>query len=412
MQKALLTLALVSAAATSEPGRAAEMALTGATIYPSPSDAPLENASLLVRDGKIVDLGPASTVRVPRSAAVIDCRGLVVTAGFWNSHVHIFTPPLLAARTSAAPDLARELDMMFNRWGFTTVFDISSVLANTAALRRRIQSGELRGPLILTVGEPVWTVEPVYVRGFLGKNLIRIERTESPEQAVALVRDHAAKGADGIKLFTGSWQGEDNVAVLPLPVARAAVKEAHRHGMVVFAHPQDSEGLRVAVESGADVLAHTIPQSPPWTSDFATQLSRSKLALIPTLTLFDFEAAKEKLPDSQRKSWLDKMVGQVREYSRAGGDILFGTDVGYTDRFDTEMEFRLMSQAGMSFREILASLTTTPAGRFGRADRTGRLAKGFDADMVVLSADPARDVTAFSRVRYTIRSGKIMYSAK
>src|SRR4051794_19556123 len=57
--------------------------------------------------------------------------------------------------------------MMFNRWGFTTVFDISSVLDNTLALRRRIESKELRGPRILTVGEPVWTIEPVYVRDFL-----------------------------------------------------------------------------------------------------------------------------------------------------------------------------------------------------------------------------------------------------
>src|SRR5712664_2933480 len=52
----------------------------------------------------------------------------------------------------------------FNRWGFTTVFDLSSVLDNTLALRHRIDSKELRGPRILTVGEPIWTVAPVYVR--------------------------------------------------------------------------------------------------------------------------------------------------------------------------------------------------------------------------------------------------------
>lgn len=63
---------------------------------------------------------------------------------------------------------------------------------------------ELRGPRILTVGEPIWTIEPVYVRDFLRQNHIHIEDTETPEQAIALVRDHAAKGANGIKLFTGS----------------------------------------------------------------------------------------------------------------------------------------------------------------------------------------------------------------
>lgn len=93
---------------------------------------------------------------------------------------------------------------MLNRCGFTTLFDLASVLDNTLALRRRIESGELRGPRILTVGEPIWTIEPVYVRDFLRQNHIHIEDTETPEQAIALVRDHAAKGANGIKLFTGS----------------------------------------------------------------------------------------------------------------------------------------------------------------------------------------------------------------
>jgi len=53
------------------------------------------------------------------------------------------------------------MEVMFNRWGLTTVFDIFSVLSNTLVLRRRIESGELRGPRILTVGEPIWTLEPV-----------------------------------------------------------------------------------------------------------------------------------------------------------------------------------------------------------------------------------------------------------
>ena len=69
-----------------------------------------------------------------------------VTAGFWNNHVHILTPTLLHARGARGEELNQPLDTMFNRWGFTTVFDISSVLDNTLALRRRIESGELRGP--------------------------------------------------------------------------------------------------------------------------------------------------------------------------------------------------------------------------------------------------------------------------
>jgi imidazolonepropionase-like amidohydrolase len=205
--------------------RAADLALTGAKIYTSPTDPPIENGSIVVRDGLILSVGPSSTIKIPHSATVIDCKGLVVTAGFWNSHVHILAPDLLHIQDSDAKQLDQQLDTMFNRWGFTTVFDIASVLDNTLALRRRIESGELRGPRILTVGEPIWTIEPVYVRDFLRQNHIHIENTETPEQAIALVRAHVARGANGIKLFTGSDQGHGQVALLPVATAKAAVDE-------------------------------------------------------------------------------------------------------------------------------------------------------------------------------------------
>jgi imidazolonepropionase-like amidohydrolase len=301
---------------------------------------------------------------------------------------------------------------MFNRWGFTTVFDIASVLDNTLALRRRIESGELRGPRIFTVGEPIWTIEPVYARDFLRQNHIHIENTGTPEQAITLVRDHAARGANGIKLFTGSDQGHGEVALLPLATAKAAVNEAHHHGMPVFAHPTNVQGVRVAIDSGVDVLAHTLPQSPPWTPEFTRQLKRANLSLIPTLTLFDVEGRKANIPDQQRTAWIAQMVDQLRAYSAAGGDILFGTDIGYTDHYDTTLEFTLMSQAGMNYRQILASLTTNPARKFGDSGHSGRIAKDMNADLVILSNDPAQDVTAYSKVRFTIRNGKVLYQER
>jgi imidazolonepropionase-like amidohydrolase len=71
-----------------------------------------------------------------------------------------------------------------------------------------------------------------------------------------------------------------------------------------------------------------------------------------------------------------------------------------------------MSRAGLNFQQILASLTTNPAKRFGYAAQSGRIAKGMDGDLVVLRGDPADDVTSFSKVLYTIRLGKIIYSQK
>ncbi len=404
----LLSLVLIAGGVA----RATDLALAGAKIYTSPTDPPIENGSIVIRDGRILSVGPTSKIKIPHSAKVIDCQGLVVTAGFWNSHVHILPPALLHAKGSDAKQLDQQLDTMFNRWGLTTVFDIASVLDNTLALRRRIESGELRGPRILTVGEPIWTIEPVYVRDFLRQNDIHIPDTKTPEQAIALVRDHVRKGANGIKLFPGSDQGHGQVALLPLATAKAAVDEAHRHGLPVFAHPTNLEGVRIAIDSGVDVLAHTVPESPPWTPEFTEQLKRANLSLIPTLTLFDVEMRKGNAPDQQRSAFVAQMVDELRAYSQAGGDILFGTDIGYTDHYDTTMEFTLMSQAGMNYKQILASLTTNAARKFGDSDLTGRIAKNMIADLVVLSDDPAHNVTAYSKVRFTIRNGKVLYKER
>jgi imidazolonepropionase-like amidohydrolase len=135
------------------------------------------------------------------------------------------------------------------------------------------------------------------------------------------------------------------------------------------------------------------------------------MALTPTLTLWHVEM-KGDSPEKFEKGMNETAVPQLRAYSEAGGQILFGTDVGYIQQFDTSEEFLWMSRAGMSFEQILASLTTSPAERFGYSNHSGRIAKGMDADLVVLRADPKQDATAFSSVRYTIRSGRIIYSAK
>jgi len=393
-------------------GRASDLALVGAKIYPSPTEQAIEGGSILVHDGQIVAVGPSAAVKVPRGAAVIDCKGLVVTAGFWNSHVHILTPGLLHAEKLSSQQITSQLEEMLTRWGFTTVFDIASVLENTNLIRRRIEMGEVKGPRILTVGEPFWAKggTPIYVKGFLEANHITIPDVESSAQGIERVRQQIHDGADGIKIFAGSVE-QNSILVMPLDLAKAIVAEAHRAGKPVFAHPADQTGLEVALQSGVDIVAHTTPEGGPWSSSLVERLKAAHVALIPTLTLWHVESRALPAADFE-KGMNETALPQVRAYSQAGGQILFGTDVGYIDQFDTSEEFTWMSRAGMSFQQILASLTTNPAERFGDSAHRGRIAKGMDADLVVLRADPEHDAAAFSRVHYTILSGKIIYSEK
>ncbi len=353
-----------------------DLALVGAKIYLSPTQPPVENGSVLIRDGHILAVGPSGKIKIPRGATVLDCKGLIVTAGFWNSHVHILLPGLLHAETKSSDQLSSELQAMLTHWGFTTVFDIASTLQNTNLIRHRIEIGEVTGPRILTVGEPFFIKggTPIYIKPFLEANHVSIPEVESIPQAKERVQQQIHDGADGIKIFASSIEAHE-VLTMPLDLAQAIVTEAHRAGKPVFAHISNNQGIEVALQSGVDILAHTTPGDTPWSPEFAHRLVAAHMALTPTLTLWEVEY-KGASADALAKG-MSLAAEQLGAFSQAGGQVLFGTDVGYIDRFDTSEEFKWMSRAGLSWEQILASLTTNPAQRFGYATHSGRLAKRF-----------------------------------
>jgi imidazolonepropionase-like amidohydrolase len=395
---------------SSLPGFSSDLALVHARIYASPTEAPIEDGTVLVHAGRIRAVGTTAVVKIPREATVIDCKGKIVTAGFWNSHVHILTPGLLRAEELSSGQITSQLQEMLTRWGFTTVFDIASVLENTTVIRRRIESGEVKGPRILTVGEPFWGKggTPIYVRGFLEANHISIPEVESAAQGAGRVRQQVRDGADGIKIFANSIEA-DGILTMPLDLAKAIVTEAHHLGKPVFAHVSNDHGIEMAIQSGADILAHTTPADDEWSPALAERMTAAHVALTPTLTLWDVEARKGKASPDEIEKGMSKAAGQLKAFSQAGGQVLFGTDVGYIEQFDTSEEFAWMSRSGMNFEQILASLTTNPSTRFGYSKRSGRIAKGMDADLVVLDGDPGKDIAAFSEVHQVVRSGQLIY---
>ena len=110
---------------------------------------------------------------------------------------------------------------------------------------------------------------------------------------------------------------------------------------------------------------------------------------------------------SGKRQIIEGVIGQLKDFSENGGTVLFGTDVGYTQLYDTTLEYQLMGRA-LSERQVLASLTTNPASYFKAANK-GRVEKGFDADVVVLDGDPMADVRNLAKVAWTIRAGKVIY---
>src|SRR5438876_1026841 len=237
------------------------IALTGGRVIPSPDAIPIDNAAVIVEGGRIAAVGPAERVTIPRDAAVIDCRGLIVVAGFQNSHVHFNEDKWADASGQPASKLAAQLQAMLTRYGFTTVIDTASLLANTLAIRRRIGTGEVAGPRILTAGLGLYPPDaiPYYVKDAVPPDLLRLlPQPSTAARATEIVRMNLDGGADIVKLFTGSWVSRQQVVPMPVAVASAAVSEAHRRGRLVFTHPSNVAGLEVALDARVDVLAHAI----------------------------------------------------------------------------------------------------------------------------------------------------------
>jgi len=173
---------------------------------------------------------------------------------------------------------------------------------NTNLIRRSIESGEVREPRILTVGEPFWGKggTPIYIKGFLETNHIVIPEVESTAQAAGRVRQEIRDGADGIKIFANSIEA-DGILTMPLDLAKAIVAEAHRAGKPVFAHISNDHGIEIAVQSGVDILAHTTPIGELWSPSFAKRLTAAHMALTPTLTLWDFEGKRGNAPPEKSR---------------------------------------------------------------------------------------------------------------
>ena len=379
------------------------LAIEHARIYISPTDPPIEDGTVLVRDGVISAVG--TQVAVPPDARILPCDHCVVTAGFWNTHVHFTEPKWSMAQWKSAARLNPQLADMFLSRGFTTVIDLGSNPADTFSIRRRIEKGELAGPYIYAAGTALYPPHgvPFYLRESMPGWMVRLmPQPDTPEQAQRIVRNNLKSGADVTKLFTGSWIERGRVLPMPLNIAAAAVKTSHLNGKIVFAHPSNLEGTQAAVQGGVDVLAHVPDDTRGITPDLFATMVRQNMAISPTLKMFTTTVTSD-------PHYMDPMYKEVRTFHALGGTLLFGTDVGYMTDYSTEGEFVALGKSGLDWRDVLAMLTTNPAMRMGVQDRKGTVTAGKLADLVLLDADPAADLTNYARVKAVIRSGAVMW---
>ena len=254
--RAALFLVLCSAAVSaSVAANAQTLALVGGRVYPSPDAAPLLDAVVLASDGAITrGRQPQAMSRCRRMRSVIDCTGKTVVAGFWNSHVHFTEAVWKSAASGPAAPLTAHMQEMLTRWGFTTVWDLGSDPDDIAAAAPPRQCRRSRRPQHPACRQYLPQGRPSRLSATPRCSCPKRPRRMTPRRWRAIL----GMGHDGIKLFTGSFMGDDKpVTNMDAAVARAAVDVAHAQGKPVFAHPQNRAGVDVVIAAGVDVMAHT-----------------------------------------------------------------------------------------------------------------------------------------------------------
>ena len=408
-------LAAIAAAGCGERAPEGAVLLRAARIYEAPDKPPIDDGAILLREGRILAVGPAGSIATRGAEELESCAGGVVTAGFQNSHVHFTEEKFANAEERPATELGSALDDMLSRSGFTTVLDTASDVDNTVALRARIESGDVAGPRILTAGNALYPRDgvPFYLKDALPPDrLAKLAQPATVEEALPIVQSNLDRGADATKLFVMTPVSGGKVAFMSPDIALAAADETHRRGLLVIAHPTDIEGINLAIESGVDVLVHTTIGGGPtvWDEPLVAQLIEQDIAVVPTLMLWRYELERAKLPREVIEGATSDAVAQLKAFASAGGQVLFGTDVGYMSDYDPAEEYRQMARA-LEPMQILASLTASPAARWKESEKRGRVVPGLAADLVVLEADPATDAANFAKVRCTIRGGKFLFEA-
>lgn len=432
-------------------------AFVGATLI-NPGQAPLENAVVLVKDGRILGAGSATSVVIPKDAKRIDVKGKWISPGLFDAHIHFFQSGSIYTRPDALDlrkakpyeeeraQIRANLQDTFARYlrsGITSVIDMGGPnwnfevkeLANKTQLAPRVW---LTGPLLtpsaiknFRVGGPHFLTEG---------NDPPVLHDMSPEQARAEVRRQHSLKADFIKI----WVSRN----LTTPTQHAIYDEAKKLGLKVAVHATKLSEASEAVKAGANILVHDVEDA-LIPDEMIQEMKAKNVVLIPTLavyrgytmlrtqrfafepweyalanpyvmgTFFDLMHVNQPSSEAQIKQIQDAKVWEanpitlenVRRLVRGGVTVAAGTDAGNPGAFPGAsifVELKLMQQAGLTPAEILESVTLSGAKVLDKEKDFGSVAVGKVADLLILNANPLQDIQNLQQLFRIVKGGEIL----
>jgi imidazolonepropionase-like amidohydrolase len=381
-------------------------AFTGARVVDGTDRAPVDNATIVVRDGRVVAVGGAARISVPEGAQRVALAGKTVIPGLVNAHGHVGNTVGLQQGRYSADNVLRDLKT-YAAYGVTTVYSLGDDQEAGFKIRDAQNTPSLDHARMFVAG-------PVLA-------------PKSPEEARKLVGDVAAMKADIIKIRV-----DDNLGTspkMPPEIYKAVIDESHKKGMRTAVHLFYLEDAKGVLDAGADFIAHSIRDKDADDAVIA-MLKRRDVCVCPTLmrevSTFVYETTptwfsdplflkradprtleqlkepvrQEEMRNSKSaqryKVALEQASRNLKKLSDAGVKIAMGTDTGPPARFQGYfelMELELMVKAGLTPKQVLAS-ATRDAARCQKLDRDlGTLEPNKWADFVVLDGDPLADIS-------------------
>ncbi len=403
----LATLQVFSLAGGFEPSRAPAdvKAFVGARIIDGAGKPAIENAVLVVRDGKVEAVGRASAVSPPAGAQTINLAGKFIIPGLISTHVHVSDVQGVRPPAYTDENTLRQLGV-FARYGVTTVLSLGGEREPALKARDAQNTSSLDRTRIYLSGDVI-----------TGK---------TPQEARQMVAKVAATKPDIIKIRV-----DDNLGAttkMPPEVYRAIIDEAHQRGLRVAAHIFYLEDAKDLLRAGADFIAHSV-RDKEIDDEFISLMKKRDIPYCPTLTrelstfiyestpsffsdpFFLREADREvvaQLREPQRQEAMRKSVTAQRYKAAltvalrnlkkaldAGLLVAMGTDAGpFASRFQgyfEHLEMEMMVEAGITPAQVLRA-ATSDAARAMKVDGIGAITKGAWADFVALERDPLKDI--------------------
>jgi imidazolonepropionase-like amidohydrolase len=297
--------------------------------------------------------------------------------------------------------------------GFTTVRDLETEGAGYADvdLRNAINLGIVPGPTMQVAGRALDVtgayplegyapeLEPVLPHG--------VEVVDGAQDSRKAVREQISYGVDWIKMYAdrGVWMDGDTLHGIPtftVDEARAIVDEAHRERHRVACHARSTEGVQSALLAGVDTIEHGVYM----TDEQLTQIQQRGIYYVPTLWDVEYSAERRHSADLSKQFQIGRQT--LIRAMRAGVKIAFGTDIGGFDwQITPAKQMETFVAAGMTPQQAIETSTRTGAELMGISADTGLLQPGQFADIIAVSGDPLKDVTAVERVTLTIKHGAV-----